>query len=79
VTHKEYESERKMVSGKFYTQVLERLLKQVFIVGPQLDDSVTTHSAVIMKDLLADCSVVEINHLPSSPYLTPGSFLYSLK
>jgi histone-lysine N-methyltransferase SETMAR len=85
VIHKEFVPEGHTVNSAFYVEVIGRLIERISRVRPQfraegswilLHDNGFSHFALVMKILvfLAKQGVVEINHPPYSPDLTPADF-----
>lgn len=81
--HKEFLPPGQTVTGPFYKEVLDRLLKRIRRVRPEmyrsgewflLHDKAPVHSSLIVSQFLAGKSVTVINHPPYSPDLAPADF-----
>jgi hypothetical protein len=80
VIHKESVHEGHRVNSAFYVEVIESLLKRIFLVRPQFQaedsyDNVPSHSALVVNTYLARNSVVEMRHRCYSPDLAPVDIL----
>lgn len=83
IIHREFLRQGSTVTGAFYKDVLDRLLKRMRRVRPELLDSgnwwllhdnAPAHKSIIVQEFLAKREVVCINHPPYSPDLSPPDY-----
>jgi hypothetical protein len=77
--------EKQTVNGKFYKEVIKRLLAQVHYVRPEFQESgswyllhnnAPAHSLVIVSKFLAKQGIPVLSHPPYSPNLVPADFFF---
>jgi hypothetical protein len=79
-------SEKQTVSGKFYKEVIKRLIAQVHCVRPEFQEggswylllnNARVHSSGVVSEFLAKQGIPVLSHLPYSPDLVlAGYFLF---
>ena len=83
IIHKEFVPMGQTVNAAFYEQVLRRLLQRIRRVRPELHkpgswmllhDNAPAHSAILVRQFLAQHGVLVIDHPPYSPDLAPADF-----
>jgi histone-lysine N-methyltransferase SETMAR len=79
--HQEFVPEGQTVNAEFYEAVLKRLLLRMQRVRPQmyekwslLNDNACPHTAICVRNFLAQRHVTVIEHPPYSPDLAPADF-----
>ncbi|XP_035215471.1 histone-lysine N-methyltransferase SETMAR-like [Stegodyphus dumicola] len=83
LVHHEFLPPNMTINGQFYTEVLDRLQKQICRVRPHfqqngswllLHDNARPHNALPVRRFLAQHGVIEMQHSPYSPDLAPADF-----
>lgn len=78
--HFEFVPEGQTVTGKFYVQVMDRLIKRMRRVRPERDewfllhDNAPAHSSAVVAQLLAKRQVAVLPHPPYSPDMAPADY-----
>ncbi len=81
--HKEFVPILPRVNANFYKDVLDRLIKRINCVRPDLDmsgnwflqlDNTPAHTAASVRQFLAKKHVTVLHHLPDSPYFAPANY-----
>jgi hypothetical protein len=77
--------EKQTVNGKFYKEVMKRLIPQVHRIRPEfqenrswflLHDTAPAHSSSVVSKFLAKRGICVLSHLPYLPDLVPADFFY---
>lgn len=83
IIHQEFLRQGSTVTGAFYKDVLDRLLKRMRRVRPEmldsgnwclLHDNAPSHKSIIVQQFLARRQAVTIDHPPYSPDLSPPDY-----
>lgn len=83
IIHQEFVPVGQTVNAAFYEEVLTRLLRRIRRVRPQLSrtgqwvllhDNAPAHSAIRVRQFLAQRGVTVLDHPPYSPDLAPADF-----
>lgn len=83
IIHKEFVPPGQTINKDYYKEVLQRLVKRIHRVRPQfhekgswflLHDNARPHTALLVKEFLANNGIVELHHPPYSPDLSPPDF-----
>ena len=85
---KEFAPEGKTVTGGYYLEVMKRLWARILRVRPEyrdhgswrlLHDNAPSHKALVVREFLASKGIVELNHPPYSPDLSPCDYFFFSK
>ncbi|XP_043285125.1 histone-lysine N-methyltransferase SETMAR-like [Venturia canescens] len=83
IIHSEFVPTGQTVNAAFYKDVLDRLLKRIRRIRPELyssgdwfllHDNAPSHSSILVSEFLTKKSVTVIRHPPYSPDLAPADF-----
>ena len=83
IFHKEFVPAGETINAAFYQAVLNRLLQRIRRIRPELhktgkwmllQDNTPAHSAIRVRQFLAQKMVAVFDHPPYSPYLDPAEF-----
>jgi hypothetical protein len=87
IIHHEFVHKQQTVNGKYYKNVIKRLIAQVHHLRPEfqesgswylLHDNALAHSLGIVSEFLAKRGIPVLSHPPYSPDLVPADFFYFL-
>jgi transposase len=87
ITHHEFVPEKQTVNGKFYKDVIKKLIARVHHVRPEfqesgswylLHDNAPAHSSGLVSESLAKRGIPMLSRPSYSPDLEPNDFFYFL-
>jgi histone-lysine N-methyltransferase SETMAR len=83
IIHHEFVLEKQTVKGKFYKEMIKRLIAGVHRVRPEfqesgslylLHDNALAHSSGVVSEFLVKQGILMLSHSPYSPDLVLGDF-----
>jgi hypothetical protein len=88
IIHHEFVSERQTVNGKFYKEVIKRLIARVHRVRPEfkgsgswyiLHDNAPAYSLGVVSKFLSKRGIHVLSYSSYSPDLAPADFFFPIK